>query len=780
MFDRTRIVTRLVIGFAAIIIGALVMGFIGARGVSQLSSISSDILDRSLASSNAVLEMRGDILAVRSLLDGLIAKDNPGDAAEVAALAVRIDADAALLLERFPGDEAAAAALDKNVAAWKATRDEVLALAGKGLRREAAAMNAARGAPLVDSLLRQAEAVGSYSASRAAELEQQARRARDFAIGTIAFMLAMIITGGVVLSFLVTRSVTQSLQLAFGTVQDIIADSREKVRVAEAIGAGDLDQEIRVSAPLEIDAAGLPDDELGHLMQSMQRLSEVQHAFDEAFRTMTGSLRAARDGQRDREWLKSGSNILGSLMREEQTTQAMTLSVLTFLVEYLDASVGMLYLFDERTVQLRLAASYGTSRRREEGEFFRLGEGLVGEAARRQKTLFLRELPPDYLAVGSGLGAAAPALVAAIPLLHGNRLVGVMEIAALREFSDIELKFIEAARDAIAIGIDVNLARLQTAELLEVTQQQTEELRVQQEELQQSNEELEERAQMLEQQREAIRVKNKEIEATSETLRQKMAELERVSTYKSEFLANMSHELRTPLNSLMILSSLLKQNREGNLTPKQVEFAATINSAGTDLLELINDILDLSKVEAGQMQFNFGALPVRDLCESLRSLFEPIAQQRTLDFGIVIDPDAAPLVYGDEQRVHQILKNLLSNAMKFTERGSVTLRVARPDAAENPLAVPALAFSVVDTGIGIPADKQQLVFEAFQQADGSISRKFGGTGLGLSISMQLAHKMHGELRMKSEEGKGSTFTLYMPLSATAAHAAAAAKPAAAP
>jgi CheY-like chemotaxis protein len=777
MFDKTRIVTRLFFGFAAVLIGALVMGFVGARGVNQLSSVSTEIFERPFAVSRATLEIRADVLDTQRIVDRLVSKGVAPGEDELRTLSGRIEANAAIIRERFSGEAADLAELDKRLAAWGTVRNETLTLASRGQRAEAAGVNAVRGVPLADALIQQAAYIAGFSVNRAIELEQQADEHKTTATGLIAFLLALIITGGVTLALLVTRSVTQSLQLAFATVQDLIVDSREKARVAEAVGAGDLSQEIAVSKPLEIDGSRVPEDELGFLMHAIRRLSEVQCAFDEAFRKMTASLREARASERERDWLKSGSNILGSLMREEQTTAIMTESVLTFLVEYLEAGVGLLYLFDERTVQLRLTASYGTNRRREGGEFFKLGEGLGGEAARRQKTLYLRQVPPDYLTVGSGLGSAAPTLIAAIPLLHGNRLVGVIEIGTFEDFSDIQMKFIESAREAIAVGLDVNLARLQTAELLEVTQQQTEELRVQQEELQQSNEELEERAQMLEQQREAIRVKNKEIEATSEAMRQKADELERVSTYKSEFLANMSHELRTPLNSLMILSSLLKQNKDGNLTEKQVEFAATINSAGSDLLELINDILDLSKVEAGQMQFNFGALPVRDVCESLRSLFDPIAEQRGLDFGIVIAADAPPLLYGDEQRVHQILKNLLSNAMKFTERGSVTLQVATPPADENPLPVPAVAFSAIDTGIGIPADKQQLVFEAFQQADGSISRKFGGTGLGLSISMQLAHKMHGELRMKSEEGKGSTFTLYMPLSASAAHAVAAPAPA---
>ncbi|MFH1028265.1 MAG: response regulator, partial [Pseudomonadota bacterium] len=295
------------------------------------------------------------------------------------------------------------------------------------------------------------------------------------------------------------------------------------------------------------------------------------------------------------------------------------------------------------------------------------------------------------------------------------------------------------------------------------TQTQTEELRAQQEELQQTNEELEERAKMLVQQREQIRAKNREVEEASQELQRKAEELERVSTYKSEFLANMSHELRTPLNSLMILSSLLKDNREGNLTSKQVEFAATINGAGRDLLNLINDILDISKIESGHLELHYETLALPEICEQLETIFNPISGDKGIGLSVTLDEATPETITVDGQRTRQILKNLLSNACKFTSQGSVSLRAYTPDSTENPLQTPAVAFAVTDTGIGIPADKQQLIFHAFQQADGSTSRTYGGTGLGLSISRQLARSMGGEIFLTSEAGKGSTFTLYLPV-----------------
>ena len=776
MLNRTKIVTRLSFGFTLMLLGALVLGFLGARSVALLSGISTDFFRHPFAVTTAILEVKADVLATWKIKSTLASNTSPAETGQLqkrlSATTARIDKNMAMVHERYLGNSADLAQIDKALADWQAARDEAPALSAR--RAGAAAPSDGRDAMLLDAVLKAVDKVAEFSTTKAAEFEQAAVSERNQAMRVIALMLTLIVSGGAAMAFLITRSVRQSLEVVVAAVRSLIADSTDKVFVAEAVGAGDLSREIVISEPLQIDLDSLPKDELGILMKTVSHLSEVQCALDEAFLQMTKSLRAAHETVQDRDWLKTGRNELNFLIREEQSTVEIADKVLGFLVTYLKAGVGALYLFDERAVKLALTATYAMTKDVKLGEHFRLGEGVIGQAAREQKIIFLTDVPPGYLPIGSALGESVPKVVVAVPLLHGNRLVGVIEIGTFREFSDNELKFLELAREAIAIAIDANLAHQRTAELLEQTEQQAEELRVQQEELQQSNEELEERAQMLEQQRENIRLKNQEIEAASQVLQEKVAELERVSTYKSEFLANMSHELRTPLNSLMILSSLLKQNKDSNLSDKQVEFAATINSAGTDLLNLINDILDLSKVEAGQMQFNFAALAVPDLCDSVRATFAPLAEQKGLAFRVEADAGVPAMFHGDEQRVHQIIKNLLSNALKFTEKGEVSLRIATPSAQENPLPVPALAFIVSDTGIGISAAKQQLVFEAFKQADGSISRKYGGTGLGLSISLQLAHKMHGDIRMRSEEGKGSVFTLYLPVSATAGQGEAAA------
>jgi CheY-like chemotaxis protein len=475
-------------------------------------------------------------------------------------------------------------------------------------------------------------------------------------------------------------------------------------------------------------------------------------------------LESNRARERCQDWVKTGLNELNTKLRGDKPLEAIAKDALTFLSTYLKAGASALYHFEEATETLRIIASYALTRGKDHNGTIRLGEGVAGEAAREMKPICLHNIPPDYLVIGSALGEAVPRAVLALPLLHDNRLIAVVEFGTFNEFTDLELDFLNQSAETLAIAISVNQTRQRVNELLQQSQVMEEELRVQQEELQQSNEELEERAQLLEGQREQIQVKNREMEESGREIMCKARELEQISTYKSEFLANMSHELRTPLNSLMILSGHLQDNKQGNLTPKQVEYAATIKSAGNELLNLINDILDLSKIESGRQEFVYDDARLVELCDQIARIFRPVADQKGLAFTTTIEEGVREWISLDAQRTLQVLKNLLSNAIKFTQDGSVTLRIYNPDSSENPLLVAAVAFEVTDTGIGIPAGKHELVFQAFQQADGSTSRKFGGTGLGLSISRQLARGMNGEILVGGEAGKGSVFTLYLPLS----------------
>jgi signal transduction histidine kinase/HAMP domain-containing protein/ActR/RegA family two-component response regulator len=404
---------------------------------------------------------------------------------------------------------------------------------------------------------------------------------------------------------------------------------------------------------------------------------------------------------------------------------------------------------------------------------FVLGESLAGQAAMERKRILIENVPPGYLTVGSGLGVASPVSVVMLPILFEDQVLGVLELASLHHFNDVHLAFFDQFVPTIGVTINTIMANSRTESLLAESQrlatqlqERTEELQRQQAELRNSNAELEDKAALMAKQNRAIEVQNFQIEQARRTLEERAQQLATSSRYKSEFLANMSHELRTPLNSLLVLAKLLAENPDDNLTSKQVEFAMTIHDAGSDLLRLINDILDLSKVEAGKMDVHPSEIPLDGLVEYLDATFRPMAAEKGLTFEVDTAASLPEMIYSDEQRLQQVLRNLLSNAVKFTAQGGVRLRVAPAEDVTftGPLRdePEVIAFSVSDTGIGISEEKQHLIFEAFQQADGTTSRRYGGTGLGLSISKDIARLLGGQIKATSRLGHGSTFTLYLP------------------
>ena len=455
--------------------------------------------------------------------------------------------------------------------------------------------------------------------------------------------------------------------------------------------------------------------------------------------------------------------------------------------------------------ELRLIATYGYKQRKNVPNKFKIGEALVGQAALEQKPILITQAPDDYVRISSGLGEGAPVNVIVLPVLFEDQVLAVVELASFQRFSSVQQSFLEQLAESIGVVLNTIQANMRTEELLVQSQDLTQELQsqseelqaqqeelqqtnkeleeqaaslkaseellqTQQEELQQTNEELEEKAQLLEEQNRRIEIKNREIELARAALEEKAEQLSLSSRYKSEFLANMSHELRTPLNSLLILAKLLSENPESNLNEKQIEFANTIYGAGSDLLSLINDILDLSKVEAGRMDVNVSDVKLSDLRDFVERSFRPVAEDKDLGFEIEVHgANVPPTIETDEQRLQQVIKNLLSNAFKFTSSGNVKLRIGLAEGrqfASEALsrAEAVLEFSVEDTGVGIPHDKLRLIFEAFQQADGTTSRRYGGTGLGLSISREIARLLGGEIHVESAVDEGSKFTLFLPAS----------------
>ncbi|HEY7820776.1 MAG TPA: ATP-binding protein, partial [Vicinamibacteria bacterium] len=402
------------------------------------------------------------------------------------------------------------------------------------------------------------------------------------------------------------------------------------------------------------------------------------------------------------------------------------------------------------------------------GQSFRMGEGLVGQCALEKESILLTQVPADYIRISSGLGEAAPLSIIVMPVVFEGQLKAVLELASFDRFSETHQNFLDQLTDTIGIVFNTIEASTLTEDLLSQSQSLARELQSRQEELQKTNAELEEKARLLAEQNVEVERKNFEVEQARQALEEKASQLALTSKYKSEFLANMSHELRTPLNSLLILSDQLLRNHDENLTPRQVEYARTIHAAGNDLLALINDILDLSKIESGTVVVDVGDVKVRDVVDYVDRSFRHVAESRRLAFEVSVAPGTPRTMQTDPKRLQQVLKNLLSNAFKFTERGRVSLHVQSATRGWTPgndlldRARAVLALSVEDSGVGIPPEKQQIVFEAFQQADGSTSRKYGGTGLGLAISREIARVLGGELRLESEVGKGSIFTLYLP------------------
>jgi HAMP domain-containing protein/CheY-like chemotaxis protein len=562
-------------------------------------------------------------------------------------------------------------------------------------------------------------------------------------------------------------------------VNQLAANLTTQVRaiadVATAVTKGDLTRSVAVEA-------------LGEVAELKDNINE-----------MIRNLRDTTRKNMEQDWLKTNLAKFSRMLQGQRDLAAVSQLILSDLAPLVAAHHGVFYIVDSSGDQptIKLLSSYAYQDRKQVKAEFQIGEGLVGQCAASRRMLRINAVPENYIQISSGLGEATPRSIAVLPVLFEGETRAVLELATFDEFDEIRLTFLEQLAESIGIVLNTIAANMRTEELLRQSQalteslqsqqealtetnkrleqqtrslQQSEELlREQQDELQRTNAELEEKAHLLASQKAEVEQKNQEVEQAKVALEEKAEQLALISKYKSEFLANMSHELRTPLNSLLILSQILSENAEGNLTTKQVGFATTIHSSGSDLLDLINDILDLSKIESGTMAVDITAVPFAEVRKFVDSTFRQVADLKTLDFRVEVDPALPPALQTDSKRLQQVLKNLLSNAFKFTERGSVSLSAKLVTQGWNPeqeilnAANAVVAFSVRDTGIGIPKEKHGVIFEAFQQGDTGTSRKYGGTGLGLSISRQITRLLGGEIRIQSAPGEGSTFTLFLPV-----------------
>jgi len=542
-------------------------------------------------------------------------------------------------------------------------------------------------------------------------------------------------------------------------VNQLAANLTTQVRaiadVATAVTKGDLTRFIQVDASGEV--AALKDN----------------------INEMIRNLKDTTIKNNEQDWLKTNLAKFTRMLQGQKDMLTVGKLILSELAPVVSAQHGVFYVMEtpkeEATEEpehnepyLKLLASYAFRNRKNVGNRFSLGEGLVGQAALEKERILVTNAPADYVQITSGLGQAPPTNIIVLPVLFEGQVKAVMELSSFEKFSAIHQAFLDQLVESIGIVLNTIEANTRTEDLLKQSQSLAKELQSRQEELQNTNLELQEKAKLLAEQNAEVERKNTEVEQARQALEEKAEQLAITSKYKSEFMANMSHELRTPLNSLLILADQLAQNDEGNLMPKQVEFARTIHGSGNDLLSLINDILDLSKIESGTVTVDIAALRFSDLHNYVERTFRHVAENKDLEFSIEMDPELPPNIFTDSQRLEQVIRNLLSNAFKFTEKGKVVLSMApvtegwSPDHEVLNHARSVVALSVTDTGIGIAPEKQQIIFEPFQQADGSTSRKYGGTGLGLAISREIARLLGGEIRLASALGQGSTFTLFLP------------------
>lgn len=737
----------LVFGITILLLGGA--NLLAFKSMNTLSDLTNKLYRHPFTVSISVLRANRKIVAMHcSMIDVVSAKNNHQMLTainRVNQLEENVYKNFTLIDERFQGDKKLVNDALKMFRNWKPIRDEVIALVNSKEKEKATAVVKEKETMHMALLNNSMKLLEDFAMSKADEYHKNADKTNTNVQRMVGGMLIFSLIIVTILAFLIT----QAIQRQVG------GDPSEIEFLANEVARGNFDIEVTKT---------------------------TRTGILKALILMAQALKSGVELKKENDWLKESTANLNICMRGIQNLPDLSREIVTFLTKCLGGNIGALYLADENK-RFKLTGNYAFSRREQFSSEFKIGEGVAGQAVFEKERILLTRVPDDYIEVSSCLGGAAPKCIVVHPFVRDDEVLGVVEIGTLDTFSEKNLKFLDNVSESIAIEINTIQTHTRVGRLLEKSQAQTEALEAHQKELRQANKSLEKQTKALKKSESDLQSQKEELRQTNESLSKQSAELEEQAaqleeqkswldrknrdletsgSYKSEFLANMSHELRTPLNSILLLSEHLANNKETNLTPNQLECAKTVHTSGNELLNLINEVLDLAKVESGKMILEIEKVALSDIAGTMKRNFKPVADHQGVIFNIKIADQLPETITTDSQRVSQIIKNLLSNAFKFTEKGSVTLKICRPEMSVSDGLNDKIAFVVEDTGIGIAIEKHETVFQAFKQADGSTSRNFGGTGLGLSISRKLAHLLGGELTLKNRDGQGSVFTLCLP------------------
>lgn len=761
LINNLKISSRLSLGFGVLLLLVALLGGMALQSIVTLTTLMNHLNDHPLRVIDEAQQAKTNVITIQRDIRDLLRPDRVEDPEalmrNIAKMDQELDSHLDIIRSQYLGSADDVVQLTRILSSWRRLRDEALALDRAGGQAEIIAKSELERRRLAVETENKFQDILNFARAKAKFFQEAAETEKQLAIKRLVITMIVLIIGGILITRLITQSITQPLDKLRRRMTDL--------------ASGDLSMDI----PFQNGSS-----ELTAMACAVQ-----------VFKESAMKLESQR-------WLKSTQSQLSTLMQSATTPLELAQLTIAELVPQLAGGAGVFYFWNEVTESLDLLGSYGLKKRRHLATSFKPGEGLVGQCALEHSIIVLTEVPDDYARIVSGIGEAPPRTILVAPVLSKNKVLAVIEVGAFVTFTDVQLALIDEVLPIIALNLEILERNNRTQELLVKTQQQSEELMASEEELRAqgdqllvANQELRKKTNSLQQQAEELRASEEELRAQREELQASNEELEEksrgleeqakllvqarsdadqralerdtASRYKSEFLANMSHELRTPLNSLLILARSLRDNEDHNLTADQVESAQVIHESGMSLLRLINDILDLSKVEAGKMEIAATEIDLDQFAGSLLQRFRLLAETKGLELKVTASNDLPKSLFTDSGKLDQIINNLVGNAIKFTEHGHVTVNIKPLDALGE-----AIAIEVCDSGIGIPADKIESVFRAFEQVDGSSTRSYGGTGLGLTISLRLAQFLGGNIEVTSTEGKGSEFRLILPLSPSGA------------